>query len=203
MTCSCEHHCSIQEGLPKFVIKLLKDMPSHLHFDMDAWSSPNHHAFVAWTVQFEFQGDILNFLLDIVEVPKVYILFVLWIWANGFQVSHRCYPHKIISGHAVAKWAHDRILACNNNNAASNNTQAVMLAKLPNMFEEINHVRCFNHTPQLSAKTLLKPFNIALADAEMITLRTMFQILKKSTMKRVQRMVARMMMMVMTIEMMT
>jgi len=58
----------------------------------------------------------------------------------------------------------DRILACNNNNAASNNTQAIVLAKLPNMFEEINHVCCFNHTLQLSAKTLLKPFNVALAD---------------------------------------
>ena len=39
--------------------------------------------------------------------------------------------------------------------------------------------------------------------AETITLRTMFQILKKSTMKRVRRMVARTMMMVMTIAMMT
>jgi len=58
----------------------------------------------------------------------------------------------------------DRILACNNNNAASNDTQAIMLAKLPNTFEEINHVCCFNHTLQLSAKTLLKPFNVALAD---------------------------------------
>jgi len=86
---------------------------------------------------------------------------------------------------------------------ASNNTQAVMLAKLPNMFEEINHVRCFNHTLNSQQKTLSSPSILPLLMAEMITLRTMFQILKKSTMKRVQRMVARMMMMVMTIEMMT
>ena len=39
-----------------------------------------------------------------------------------------------------------------------------MLTKLPNMFEEINCVHCFNHTLQLSAKTLLKPFNVTLAD---------------------------------------
>jgi len=48
--------------------------------------------------------------------------------------------------------------------AASNDTQASCFAKLPNTFEEINHVCCFNHTLQLSAKTLLKPFNVALAD---------------------------------------
>jgi len=59
MTCSCDIIAAYKKAC-KVVIKLLKDMPSHLHFDMDAWSSPNHHAFVAWTVQFEFQGDILT-----------------------------------------------------------------------------------------------------------------------------------------------
>ena len=33
---------------------------------------------------------------------------------------------------------------------------------MDNSFEEENHVRCFNHTLQLSAKTLLRPFNPAL-----------------------------------------
>ena len=33
-----------------------------------------------------------------------------------------------------------------------------MLDKLPNTFDELNRVRCFNHTIQLSAKGLLKPF---------------------------------------------
>ena len=32
---------------------------------------------------------------------------------------------------------------------------------LPNSFEELNRVRCFNHTIQLSAKALLKPFSSA------------------------------------------
>jgi len=32
---------------------------------------------------------------------------------------------------------------------------------LPNTFEELNRVRCFNHTTQLSAKALLKPFSSA------------------------------------------
>jgi len=29
-------------------------------------SRPTNRAFVAWMVQFEFQGDIVNFLLDII-----------------------------------------------------------------------------------------------------------------------------------------
>ena len=35
---------------------------------MDAWSSPNNHAFVAQTVHFEHNGTPMAFLLDIVEV---------------------------------------------------------------------------------------------------------------------------------------
>jgi hypothetical protein len=34
---------------------------------------------------------------------------------------------------------------------------------LDNTFEEENRVRCFNHTLQLSAKALLKPFNVGLS----------------------------------------
>jgi hypothetical protein len=52
-----------------------------------------------------------------------------------------------------------KILAFNGDNATSNDTQTTHLDKLPNSFEELNRVRCFNHTLQLSAKALLRPFN--------------------------------------------
>jgi len=38
------------------------------------------------------------------------------------------------------------------------------LDQLPNLFKAINHVWCFNHTIQLSAKALLKPFSNSLKD---------------------------------------
>jgi hypothetical protein len=38
---------------------------------------------------------------------------------------------------------------------------------MDNAFEKINRVRCFNHTLQLSAKTLLKPFNTGRSSAHM------------------------------------
>jgi hypothetical protein len=34
---------------------------------------------------------------------------------------------------------------------------------MKNAFEEANRARCFNHTLQLSAKTLLKPFNVGMS----------------------------------------
>jgi hypothetical protein len=53
----------------------------------------------------------------------------------------------------------EKILSFNADNATSNDTQTTKLAALDNSFEEENRVRCFNHTIQLSAKELIKPFN--------------------------------------------
>ena len=50
-------------------------------------------------------------------------------------------------------------MAFNGDNATSNDTQTDALDELPNSFESVNRVRCFNHTMQLSAKALLAPFS--------------------------------------------
>lgn len=50
-------------------------------------------------------------------------------------------------------------------NASSNNVQVAALYRLENSFDEANHVRCFNHTIQLSGKALIKPFNAGMSKA--------------------------------------
>jgi hypothetical protein len=55
-----------------------------------------------------------------------------------------------------------QVLGVTVDNATSNDTQRKDLAAMDNSFEEENHVRCFNHTLQLSAKALMRPFNPAL-----------------------------------------
>jgi hypothetical protein len=55
------------------------------------------------------------------------------------------------------------MLGMNADNAKSNDTQTTALAKMDNSFEEVYRIRCFNHTLQLSSKTLLKPFNVGLS----------------------------------------
>ena len=52
-----------------------------------------------------------------------------------------------------------KIHAVNADNASANNKLTAKLDASDNSFEKDNHVRCFNHTMQLSAKTLLAPFN--------------------------------------------
>ncbi|KAJ7192441.1 hypothetical protein GGX14DRAFT_380114 [Mycena pura] len=50
---------------------LLENYSGRLSFATDAWTSPNHRAFVAWTVHLQHSGHPLVFLLDIYEVPEV------------------------------------------------------------------------------------------------------------------------------------
>lgn len=49
-------------------------------------------------------------------------------------------------------------------NASANDTLINRLGKLENSFDVDNHVRCFNHTLQLSAKALIQPFNPGMAN---------------------------------------
>ena len=41
-----------------------------MNFATDAWTSPNHKAYVAFTVHFEHEGDPVSMLLDLVEVAE-------------------------------------------------------------------------------------------------------------------------------------
>ena len=50
--------------------QFLKEYDRCLSFATDAWTSPNHRAFVALTVHFEDKGTQVSLLLDIVELAK-------------------------------------------------------------------------------------------------------------------------------------
>lgn len=52
------------------ITNLLQEYDGKLNFATDAWTSPNHKAFVALTVHLEHEGKPLAMLLDIVEVAK-------------------------------------------------------------------------------------------------------------------------------------
>ncbi|KAJ7231386.1 hypothetical protein B0H12DRAFT_979650, partial [Mycena haematopus] len=50
---------------------LLREYPGRLSFGTDAWTSPNHRAFLAWIVHLQHEGELLSFPLDVYEVPEV------------------------------------------------------------------------------------------------------------------------------------
>ena len=47
-----------------------QDYDGDLHFASDAWTAPNHHAYVAVTVHFIYKEQPLALPLDLVEVPR-------------------------------------------------------------------------------------------------------------------------------------
>ncbi|KAF7349077.1 Dimer-Tnp-hAT domain-containing protein [Mycena venus] len=59
------------------IINLLDNYNGRLSFATDAWTSPNHRAFVAWTVHLQHEGQPLVFLLDVFEVPESHTREVL------------------------------------------------------------------------------------------------------------------------------
>ena len=49
----------------------IQDYDGDINFATDAWTSPNHYAYVALTAHFEVQGQPIAIVLDVVEVPEV------------------------------------------------------------------------------------------------------------------------------------
>jgi hypothetical protein len=52
----------------KRIAKMLQEHDGALNFATDAWTSPNHKAYVAVTVHFEHDGKPISMVLDLVEV---------------------------------------------------------------------------------------------------------------------------------------
>ncbi|KAI9458441.1 hypothetical protein F5148DRAFT_983769 [Russula earlei] len=49
---------------------LLQEYNGSISFATDAWTSPNHYAYVTLSAHFETQGQLMAIILDVVKVPK-------------------------------------------------------------------------------------------------------------------------------------
>lgn len=64
------------------LIKTYQEYNGRINFTTDAWTSPNHRAFIAFSAHFEHNGDPLSLPLDIVEVAKVKLTKIV-----GYQLT--------------------------------------------------------------------------------------------------------------------
>ncbi|KAG1748947.1 uncharacterized protein EDB91DRAFT_1244750 [Suillus paluster] len=69
--------------------KLLQEHAGRLHFATDAWTSPNHRSFIAWTVHLEHEGEIIS--LSLVDELDDY----LWQPVENTKVSLQCVPGRL------------------------------------------------------------------------------------------------------------
>ncbi len=80
------------------IAKMLQDHDGNLNFGTDAWTSPNHKAFITVTTHFEIDGKPVSLLLDLVEVAKSHSGFnlaaafakILEDFGIGEKVSSSC-----------------------------------------------------------------------------------------------------------------
>ncbi|KAJ7713344.1 hypothetical protein B0H14DRAFT_2413882, partial [Mycena olivaceomarginata] len=55
------------------IVHMLENYNGRVSFATDAWTSPNHRAFMAWMVHLQHEGQPLIFLLNIFEVPEIWL----------------------------------------------------------------------------------------------------------------------------------
>ncbi|KAG1723998.1 hypothetical protein EDD22DRAFT_982907 [Suillus occidentalis] len=83
--------------------KMLQEYDSKINFTTDTWSSPNHRAFVAFSVHLEHKGIPLSLPLDIIEVAKLecYLTSDIENVPDALAWWHECcttYPQSIVDG---------------------------------------------------------------------------------------------------------
>ena len=82
------------------IAKMLQEYDGKLSFATDAWTSPNHKAYVAVTVHFECEGKPIAMLLDIVEVTRshngVTLAAEFAKILEEFGISHKVHPAGIM-----------------------------------------------------------------------------------------------------------
>jgi hypothetical protein len=83
----------------------LQEHSGRIHVATDAWTSPNHHAFVAWTAHLRHEGHLLAFVLDIMEVPEVRLL-VRTTYSTNVHLS----VLQSHTGEALAQEFHDMLV---------------------------------------------------------------------------------------------
>jgi hypothetical protein len=69
-----------------------------VHFATDIWSLTNYHAFVGWIIHLYYKGHILSFVIDIIEVPEVHFILLVFCYLNcDISISH--IPKRLLPEH--------------------------------------------------------------------------------------------------------
>ncbi|KAF5365839.1 hypothetical protein D9757_012804 [Collybiopsis confluens] len=135
----------------------LQDYPGLLPIAINAWTSPNHHAFMSvitsWPrKQADGKEDLFTTLLDFVELPVSH---------SGENMASAV--AEILKSYGIE----DKLLSITCDNASAN---TAMLAELPKLLPNFPglkaHVQCFAHTINLTAKGILKPFEVCKGTAD-------------------------------------
>jgi len=139
----------------------------------DAYTSPLTHGHPLITAHSSLGLCTFNMKVKCSHFCWISLRFLRYAWHLILSIStHHILVHQSHTGASLAKAFQnmlarfnltDKVLSVTADNATSNDKQVTALAAMDNSFDEENHVRCFNHTVQLSAKALIKLFNVGMS----------------------------------------
>lgn len=143
-----------------------QEYKGRLSFATDAWTSPNHRAFVAVTVHFEHNGQPVVLLLDVVEVAcshtGVHLAAAFASILKEFGVEHKVSPSYPPEPSVCITTYLKKCLAVTCDNTSNNDTMIDALEEsgdLPNFDGARARVRCFLHILNLVAKSIIRQFD--------------------------------------------
>ena len=145
------------------VVNRSQEHDGALNFATDAWTSPNHRAYVAVTVHFEKQGTLVSMLLDLVQVDTshsgVNLAAVFAKVLDDFGISDKVLDSPITGELSILTCI--QILSITCDNASNNDAMIDELGEIiPTFPGEPNRTRCFAHIINLVAKSVIKQFDI-------------------------------------------
>ncbi|SJL08910.1 uncharacterized protein ARMOST_12284 [Armillaria ostoyae] len=121
-----------------------------LNFATDAWTSPNHCPYIAFTVHFEHDGEPVSLLLDFIEVAKSH---------SGENLAEVF--KKVLKDFGIC----DKILSITCDNATNNDTMIDDLTdRLPEYPGEEHHTQCFAHVSKEDAVDAIERDLLVLAE---------------------------------------
>jgi hypothetical protein len=135
-----------------------------LSFTTDAWTSPNHKAYIAVTVHFEQDGAPISLLLDLVQVAKshtgVTLAAVFTRILKDFGIAHKV-SRQIKSISLLLVLTQIQILSVTCDNASNNDKMVRQLEQLIDEFKgQESQTRCFTHILNLIAKSIIRQFDV-------------------------------------------
>jgi hypothetical protein len=152
------------------MLTYLQEYQGALNFATDAWTSPNHKAFVAVTVHFENNGVLICMLLDIVEVAKSHsganLAAAFAHIINEFGISDKVSIQKMLLEYETYT-RFPKVLSITCDNALCNDMIITELANLlANFPGQANQTRCFLHIINLVAKSIIWQFDVIKGKAD-------------------------------------
>ena len=150
---------------------MLQEYEGTLSFAMDAWTLPNHKAFVAVTVHFERDGKPMCLILDVVEVVMSHsganLAAAFAQILEQFGISDKVSLHMTIVDMLLTCGSQLLCITCDNTSPKDTMIESLS-GLLKSFLGDANRARCFNHVIALVAKSSIHQFDVPKGRADAV-----------------------------------